>query len=140
VSSGSEAFDVIVIGFGYAGAIAAIEAHDAGASVLILEKQTDPGGISVCSAGGLRIAKSAADAYAYLAATNAGTAPEPVLRRLAEIMSRTTRCPAATRSALSISKRCRASTRRANFPWSAARLKAHGCSRWCSRRCGAATA
>jgi succinate dehydrogenase/fumarate reductase flavoprotein subunit len=86
VSSGSEAFDVIVIGFGYAGAIAAIEAHDAGASVLILEKQTDPGGISVCSAGGLRIAKSAADAYAYLAATNAGTAPEPVLRRLAEGM------------------------------------------------------
>jgi len=87
VSSGSEAFDVIVVGFGYAGAIAAIEAHDAGASVLLLEKQPDPGGISICSAGGLRIAKSAEDAYAYLAATNAGTAPEPVLRRLAEGMT-----------------------------------------------------
>jgi succinate dehydrogenase/fumarate reductase flavoprotein subunit len=86
VSSVSEVFDVIVIGFGYAGAIAAIEAHDAGASVLMLEKQPDPGGISVCSAGGLRIAKSAEAAYAYLAATNAGTAPEPVLRRLAEGM------------------------------------------------------
>ncbi len=85
--SGTETFDVIVIGFGYAGAIAAIEAHDAGASVLIVEKQPDPGGISVCSAGGLRIAKSAEDAYAYLAATNAGTAPEPVLRRLAEGMT-----------------------------------------------------
>jgi succinate dehydrogenase/fumarate reductase flavoprotein subunit len=85
--SGNEAFDVIVIGFGYAGAVAAIEAHDAGASVLLLEKQPDPGGISVCSAGGLRIAKSAEDAYAYLAATNAGTAPEPVLRRLAQGMT-----------------------------------------------------
>lgn len=87
MSSDPEAFDVIVIGFGYAGAIAAIEAHDAGCSVLLLEKQPDPGGISVCSAGGLRIAKSAADAYAYLAATNAGTAPEPVLRRLADGMT-----------------------------------------------------
>ena len=48
----SEIFDVIVIGFGYAGAVAAIEAHDAGAAVLLLEKQPDPGGISVCSAGG----------------------------------------------------------------------------------------
>jgi succinate dehydrogenase/fumarate reductase flavoprotein subunit len=86
VSGVSEAFDVIVIGFGYAGAVAAIEAHDAGASVLMFEKQPDPGGISVCSAGGLRIAKNADDAYAYLAATNAGTAPEPVLRRLANGM------------------------------------------------------
>jgi succinate dehydrogenase/fumarate reductase flavoprotein subunit len=85
--SASETFDVIVIGFGYAGAVAAIEAHDAGASVLLLEKQGDPGGISVCSAGGLRIAKSADDAFAYLAATNAGTAPEPVLRRLAQGMT-----------------------------------------------------
>jgi succinate dehydrogenase/fumarate reductase flavoprotein subunit len=85
--SASETFDVIVIGFGYAGAVAAIEAHDAGASVLLLEKQADPGGISVCSAGGLRIAKSADDAFAYLAATNAGTAPEPVLRRLAQGMT-----------------------------------------------------
>jgi succinate dehydrogenase/fumarate reductase flavoprotein subunit len=86
VSSASETFDVIVIGFGYAGAVAAIEAHDAGASVLLLEKEPDPGGISVCSAGGLRIARSAEEAYAYLAATNAGTAPQPVLRRLAEGM------------------------------------------------------
>jgi succinate dehydrogenase/fumarate reductase flavoprotein subunit len=74
VSRASETFDVI-------------EGHDAGASVLLLEKEPDPGGISVCSAGGLRIAKSAEDAYAYLAATNAGTAPEPVLRRLAEGMT-----------------------------------------------------
>jgi succinate dehydrogenase/fumarate reductase flavoprotein subunit len=85
--SGNETFDVIVIGFGYAGAVAAIEAHDAGASVLLLEKEADPGGISVCSAGGLRIARSAESAYAYLTTTNAGTAAEPVLRCLAEGMT-----------------------------------------------------
>ena len=87
MSQPSETFDVIVVGFGYAGAIAAIEAHDAGAAVLLLEKQPDPGGISVCSAGGLRIAKSAEAAFAYLARTNGGTAPEPVLRSLAEGMT-----------------------------------------------------
>jgi len=87
VSGASETFDVIVIGFGYAGGIAAIEAHDAGASVLLLEKQPGPGGISVCSAGGLRIAKSAEAALAYLSKTNDGTAPEPVLRTLAEGMT-----------------------------------------------------
>jgi glutamate dehydrogenase/leucine dehydrogenase len=31
--------DVVILGFGGAGACAAIEAHDAGASVLVLEKQ-----------------------------------------------------------------------------------------------------
>jgi succinate dehydrogenase/fumarate reductase flavoprotein subunit len=87
VSQASETFDVIVVGFGYAGAVAAIEAHDAGASVLLLEKQPDPGGISVCSAGGLRIARSAQAALAYLSKTNGGTAPEPVLRRLADGMT-----------------------------------------------------
>jgi succinate dehydrogenase/fumarate reductase flavoprotein subunit len=83
VSAFAESFDVVVVGFGYAGGIAAIEAHDAGASVLLLEKQPDPGGISVCSAGGLRITRDAEAAFAYLKATNAGTTPDPVLRRLA---------------------------------------------------------
>ena len=81
------AYDVIIAGFGFAGGIAAIEAHDAGARVLLLEKQPDPGGISVCSAGGVRIAHDAGQAFAYLAATNGGTAPEPLLRVLAEGMT-----------------------------------------------------
>ena len=87
MNGASETFDVIVIGFGYAGGIAAIEAHDAGASVLLLEKQPDPGGISICSAGGLRIAKNAQAAFTYLVKTNGGTAPEQVLRTLAEGMT-----------------------------------------------------
>ncbi len=86
MNTASERFDVIVVGFGFAGGIAALEAHDAGARVLLLEKQASPGGISVCSAGGLRITNDAEAAFTYLAATNAGTAPEEVLRVLAQGM------------------------------------------------------
>ena len=41
--------DVIVIGYGGAGAAAAITAHDSGASVTILEKMPEPGGNSALS-------------------------------------------------------------------------------------------
>ena len=33
-----ETFDVICVGYGFAGAVAAVTAHDAGARVLLLEK------------------------------------------------------------------------------------------------------
>src|SRR5919106_3144248 len=82
------AYDVVVVGFGYAGAAAAIAASDAGASILLLERMPTPGGISICSAGGVRIAKDAAPALAYLRATNAGKAPESVLCVLADGMTR----------------------------------------------------
>jgi succinate dehydrogenase/fumarate reductase flavoprotein subunit len=65
----TETFDVVVVGFGLAGAIAAIEAHDRGARVLILEKQTVPGGISICAGGGVRIADDADRATEYLDAS-----------------------------------------------------------------------
>lgn len=77
-------YDVVVVGYGFAGAVAAIDASDAGAKVLLLEKMEDPGGISICAGGGLRIAKSFEDAYAYLRATNAGTTPDDIL----EVMAR----------------------------------------------------
>lgn len=78
--------EVLVVGCGYAGAIAAITAHDAGAQVLLLEKMPDPGGISICSFGGVRAAQDAAAAFAYLQRTNNGTAPDSVLRALARGM------------------------------------------------------
>ena len=81
------AFDVIVVGFGYAGGVAAIAAHDAGARVLLIEKQPSAGGISVCSAGGVRCSDQPEAALSYLLATNGGTTPEPVLRALAEGMA-----------------------------------------------------
>lgn len=80
-------YDVIVVGFGYAGGVAAIAAADAGASVLLIEKQPNPGGVSVCSGGGVRCARDADDAFAYLKATNAGTTPDDVLRVFADGMA-----------------------------------------------------
>ncbi len=44
-----ETFDVIVVGYGFGGAVAAINAHDSGAEVLLAEKMPNPGGISICS-------------------------------------------------------------------------------------------
>src|SRR3954468_18766275 len=43
--------DVLVVGFGPAGAAAAIAAHDAGARVLVLEKRAIGGGNAVVSGG-----------------------------------------------------------------------------------------
>jgi succinate dehydrogenase/fumarate reductase flavoprotein subunit len=78
-----ETADVVVVGYGYAGAAAAIEAHDAGASVLLLEKMPDPGGISICSGGNVRIVEDADEGFLHLKATNGGTTPDSVLRALA---------------------------------------------------------
>ncbi|MEO8544249.1 MAG: FAD-dependent oxidoreductase [Burkholderiaceae bacterium] len=82
-----ESFDVVVVGCGYAGAVAAIAAHDAGARVLVIEKMPDPGGISICSFGGVRAAQDAEAALRYLQRTNGGTAPDSVLRALARGMT-----------------------------------------------------
>ncbi len=79
--------DVLVVGCGYAGAIAAIGAHDQGAKVQLFEKMPDPGGISVCSFGGVRTANNASAAFAYLKRTNQGTAPDRLLRTLARGMA-----------------------------------------------------
>lgn len=79
---------VIVLGYGYAGAVAAIAAADAGARVLLAEKAATPGGISICSAGGLRIADSRVRAADYLKTTCGGKTPDDVLDVLARGMTR----------------------------------------------------
>jgi succinate dehydrogenase/fumarate reductase flavoprotein subunit len=80
-------FDVIVVGYGAAGAVAAIEAARGGAKVLLLEKMPDPGGISILSAGGIRICFSVDDGYRYLHHTCGSRTPDEVLRALAEGMA-----------------------------------------------------
>lgn len=81
-----EAFDVVVVGFGFAGAVSAISSHDASARVLLIEKMPDPGGISICSGGGLRLAEDVAAARAYLNSTNGDATPEPINTAFANAM------------------------------------------------------
>lgn len=80
-------YDVVVVGYGYSGGIAAIEAHDAGARVLLLDKMAEPGGISVCSYGAMRSAHDADEAFKYLKETNGGRTSDAVLRVLADGMA-----------------------------------------------------
>ena len=57
-----------------------VAAHDAGARVLLLEKMPDPGGISISSAGVVRISRDADASFNYLKTSNADTTPEHLLK------------------------------------------------------------
>ena len=61
-----ERFDVIVIGTGFAGLAAAIEAKLAGASVVVLEKMKAAGGNSIISDGGIAVAASPEQAEQHI--------------------------------------------------------------------------
>jgi succinate dehydrogenase/fumarate reductase flavoprotein subunit len=85
-SVANETFDVIVAGFGFGGAISALNAAQCGAKTLLIEKSTQPGGLSICSYGAVRSAADPDKAFQYLKATNAGRTPDSVVRALAEGM------------------------------------------------------
>ncbi len=87
VESWDDQADVIVVGYGAAGAVAAIEAHDAGARVLLLEKMPFPGGLSIVSAGGIRVCFDKEAAYRYLETTCGNRTPPDILRALADGMA-----------------------------------------------------
>lgn len=61
--------DILIIGYGGAGACAAIEAHDKGSKVLIIEKMKEPGGNTAISSGGFMVPQDAQTALKYLTAT-----------------------------------------------------------------------
>ena len=81
-----ESFDVVVAGFGLAGGIAALNASQAGAKTLLIEKSPVPGGLSICSYGAVRSARDPEQAFIYLKTTNDGRTPDDVLRVLANGM------------------------------------------------------
>ena len=57
--------DIVVVGYGLAGATAAIVAHDAGADVVILEKSAKFGGNSILSGGGVTYAEDMEKGFQY---------------------------------------------------------------------------
>ena len=61
-------YDVVCIGYGGAGAVSAITAHDAGVKVVLLEKMPDGGGNTRVSAGGILCPDEVEQAYAYFTA------------------------------------------------------------------------
>lgn len=58
--------DVVVVGYGGSGAVAAIEAHDAGAEVLILESTGKGGGNTLVSFGGFLCPSDVSKAVTYI--------------------------------------------------------------------------
>lgn len=79
--------DIVVVGFGFAGGVAAVVASDLGARVIIVEKMQHPGGISIIAGGGIATAVDAQKAFQYLKHTNAGRTPDDVLLALAKGMT-----------------------------------------------------
>src|SRR3954471_2935033 len=80
--------DVVVVGSGAAGLAAALAAHSAGASVVVLEKAATIGGTTALSGGvvwmpgnahmaEIGVTDNRADALAYLERVTLGRAPDP---------------------------------------------------------------
>ncbi|SFG39778.1 FAD binding domain-containing protein [Duganella sp. CF458] len=78
--------DVLIVGYGAAGANAAIAAHDAGARVLILEKLSAGGGNSAVCAGAMVVPENLDAAIAYYRALAGGTVGEEMILAFAEAM------------------------------------------------------
>lgn len=78
--------DVLIVGYGAAGANAAIAAHDAGARALIIEKMGIPGGNSGVCAGAMLIPETFEEAVRYYRSLSFGTVDEEMIRAFAEAM------------------------------------------------------
>ena len=80
----SKETDVVVVGYGLAGAVAAIEAHDSGAEVLMLEKSQYPGGCSILSGGRVLCASDVDRATKYLLRISGDRVDTGLIRHFAQ--------------------------------------------------------
>jgi succinate dehydrogenase/fumarate reductase flavoprotein subunit len=72
--------DVVVVGYGGAGAAAAIAAHDAGARVIMLEKNAEGGGNTQYSGGTIREYLDVDKASAYIKSITYGSVDDDMIR------------------------------------------------------------
>ena len=79
-------YDVVVAGYGFAGGMAAIAAHDEGASVGLFEKTAHFGGNSILSGGSCAAGQDYKETLAYLERTCAGATDLEVLEAFAQGM------------------------------------------------------
>ena len=80
-------YDIVVIGCGGAGAVAAIEATDNGASVLILEATSAPGGNTQISGGTIRLIDDPKMAVEHLASLAQDATPLSVIQTFIDGMT-----------------------------------------------------
>jgi succinate dehydrogenase/fumarate reductase flavoprotein subunit len=76
--------DVVVAGYGGAGAVAAITASEGGASVIILEKASQPGGNTACASGNVRFSSNQAKIEQFLIATGLGSIDQQMAKTYIE--------------------------------------------------------
>ena len=79
--------DVLVVGYGLAGGVAASIAHDGGAEVLILEKNEYPGGCSIFAGGSAKCVEDEDQAVEYLTALSAERVDGTVIRAFARALA-----------------------------------------------------
>ena len=76
--------DVVVVGYGYAGAVSAITAHDSGVKTLLIEKEVHPAGCSPASGGNIGTVIDVERAYTYFKKLCGGRTPDDVIRVFCE--------------------------------------------------------
>ncbi len=79
--------DVVVVGYGGAGACAAIAAHDSGAEILVVERAPVSGGNTRVSGGVLAIPSDVPNAIQYYTSLTWGTVDDESICALAEAMA-----------------------------------------------------
>ena len=76
--------DVVVVGAGGAGLVSAINAHDAGARVIVFEKMPTLGGITILAGGGIKAVTDVEGAIEYLTHTQGGRVGDDLIRTFAQ--------------------------------------------------------
>ena len=80
--------DVVIVGYGGAGAPAAIACHDKGAKALLLEKAPFGGGNMCCAGGGSTIPSDVNKGIQYYRALTAGMVDEDLITHVGSIDTR----------------------------------------------------